>query len=179
MDHLQWLIMQIGCMKSLLCNERRYGEYFASAKLCSQTLSFAGIDKYRQKTKRKTMRKLIMAAVALACATVIMGCGKGPHEKIVGDFCSVWQSRNVSDIDAFVKDKFAYGELDASLKGSAKEYLKQMAKSKESIKTKVYRKASDGKMDTATIGVAVEGKGMLFFSVIDGKIYSICTDLDL
>lgn len=130
------------------------------------------------------MRKLIMVVVALVCATVITGCGKSPHEKIVNDFCSVWQSRNANAISEFVKENFIRGELDGgrldgSLEGRAKEYLERMAESQESIKTKVYRNVSNDKMNVSDITVGVKGKGLLVFRVSGRKIRSIGTEISL
>ena len=54
------------------------------------------------------MKKPIMLGVALACATLVTGCGN-PHEKIVKEMYAVVQSGDRDKADKFCEQNFAPG----------------------------------------------------------------------
>ena len=63
------------------------------------------------KGKERSMKKLLMLGVALACAALVTGCGN-PHEKMVRKLYAAIQSGDRERLDQFAEKNFAPGLSD-------------------------------------------------------------------
>ena len=112
------------------------------------------------------MRKLIMVAVVLACATVITGCGN-PHEKMVNDMYSTLQSGDRDKADKFFKE-----HLDSDLAEELRHNRKTKkvfgalleSKEKEPVKTEILNAMKVGAATVSLISAAWDDT-MLYFAV--------------
>lgn len=119
------------------------------------------------------MKTLKMVAVALACATILTGCGGGSqHEKIVKDFLQILQSSN----DHKKIDEFAATNFDPSLKELLENpelavAFESMGFSAKNLKKKFSAiKASKAPIKTRGLKVIedADGKGSVVEAVCNG-----------
>ncbi len=117
------------------------------------------------------MKKLKIIAVALACATILAGCGGGnPHEKMVTDFLQILQSNDHKKIDEFAATNFD-PSLKEMLENRIPEYNEFMGFSAKSLKKK-FSAISSSKAPIKTRGLKMiedpEGKCSVVEGVCNG-----------
>ena len=128
------------------------------------------------------MKKLMIFAIALSCATVFVGCGdkakmgteensasktvespQSKHEKIVKDLCALLQTEKKREVmDKFWEENVDSHFQDMIKRGSEKENSKafkkafgKMAKSKEPVTTKVVKTFEE---NGTVMGSAIEAQ---------------------
>ena len=128
------------------------------------------------------MRKLIMVAVVLACATVITGCGN-PHEKMVNDMYSSLQSGDRDKADKFFKENVDSKLADGLRhnRKTKKVFVALMeSKEKEPVKTEILNAMNGDAASVSLISGKCDGT-TLYFAVgakrgTDNKILLITTE---
>ena len=126
------------------------------------------------------MKKPIMLGVALACATLVTGCGN-PHEKMVKEMYAVVQSGDRDKADKFCEQNFAPG-LEDLLKYNrdTKKVFGAISESKEAVKTEILKTLAEDGGKASIMSAKCDGTTLYFVVGAekgkDDKIMFITTD---